>query len=86
MVAGAVYRPDGVTEPTPGREIDHVTALLTAFATVAVSCADWPLLNVTLAGPTLTVTGGAATMGELPLRTMVWTDGEALSVIVIDAV
>ncbi len=81
MVAGAVYRPDGLIEPTPAGEIDHVTALLAALTTVADSCADWLLLRVAIAGFTLT-----ATVGALPLRVMVWTDGDALSVIVIAAV
>jgi hypothetical protein len=80
MVAGAVYRPDGLIEPTPAGEIDQVTALLAALATVAVSCAGWALLSVTVAGFTLTAMGGA-----LPLRVTVWTDGDALSVIVIAA-
>ena len=81
MVAEAVYRPDGLIEPTPAGEVDHVTALLAALTTVAVSCADWLLLRVVTAGFTLT-----ATVGALPLRVMVWIDGDALSVIVIAAV
>src|ERR1700731_3496588 len=45
MVAGAVYRPDVLIEPTPTGLIDHVTALLAVLATFALSCAVWPLLS-----------------------------------------
>jgi len=81
MVAGAVYRPDVLIEPTPIGLIDHVTAWLAALVTVAVSCVIWPLFSAEVAGLTLTVTGGA-----VPLKTMVCADGDALSVIVMAAV
>jgi hypothetical protein len=38
MIAGAVYRPDVLIEPTPVGLIDQVTALLAALITAAVSC------------------------------------------------
>lgn len=76
-----MYRPDALIEPTPPGAIDHVTAWLTALATVAVNCAVWGLLSITAAGLMLTTMGGT-----LPLRVMVWTDGDALSVIWIAAV
>jgi hypothetical protein len=80
VVVGAVYRPDELIEPTPAGEIDHVTALLVALATVAVSWAGWPLFSVAVAGFTLTEMGGA-----VPFRVMVCSDGDALSAIVIAA-
>jgi len=81
MVAGAVYRPDVLIDPTPTGLIDQVTALLVVLVTVAVSCAVWPLFSAVVAGLTLTATGGA-----VPLKTMVCADGDALSVIVMAAV
>jgi hypothetical protein len=81
MVAGAVYTPDALIEPTPAGLIDHVTALLAVLVTVAVSCAVWPMFSAVVAGLTLTATGGAA-----PLKMMVCADGDALSVIVMAAV
>jgi len=81
MVTGVVYRPDMPIEPTPTGLIDHVTALLAALVTVAVSCAVWPLLIAIVAGLTLAATGGA-----IPLKRMVCADGDALSVIVTAAV
>jgi hypothetical protein len=81
MVAGAVYRPEVLIEPTPTGLLDQVTALLAVLVTVAVSCAVWPLLSAVVAGLTLTATGGA-----VPLKTMACADGDALSVIVMTAV
>jgi hypothetical protein len=60
MVVGAVYRPDVLIVPIPTGLTDHVTALLAALATVAVSCVVWPLLSAALAGLTLTVTEGSS--------------------------
>ena len=68
-------------EPSPAGLIDHVTALLVALVTVAVSCAVWPLFSAAVAGLTLIATGGA-----VPLKMMVCADWEAFSVIVTDAV
>ena len=60
MVAGAVYRPNMLTEPTPAGLSDHVTALLSVLVTVAVSCAVWPLFSAMVAGLTLTATEGSS--------------------------
>jgi hypothetical protein len=80
-VAGAAYKPDELIEPIPAGLIDHVTALLAVLVTVAVSCAVWPPLSVMVAGLAFTATGSA-----VPLRVIVCTDGDALSVIVMAAV
>ena len=58
MVVGAVYRPEGVMEPAPDGEIDHVAASSAALATVAFNCADWPAFIAMVAGLTLTVAEG----------------------------
>jgi len=81
MVAGAVYKPDVLIEPIPTGIVDHVTALLTVFVTIAVSCAVWPPFSVVVAGLTLTATGGT-----VPFKVMACVDGSALSLIVIAAV
>src|SRR5712691_8411179 len=59
-VAGDVYRPAELIVPAPVAGLmDHVTAVFTAFETVAVNCWVWPMVRVTVAGATLTVTGGS---------------------------
>src|SRR5271170_4046345 len=52
--AGAVYKPDELTEPTLGL-IDHVTEVLPIPVTVGVNCCDCETESVTLLG--LTDTG-----------------------------
>jgi hypothetical protein len=43
-VAGDVYRPAAVMTPRPVAGLmDHVTAVFTAFVTVAVNCWAWPI-------------------------------------------
>jgi hypothetical protein len=42
MLAGAVYRPVALNVPTPSGAINHVTAVLLVFATVAVNCTVCP--------------------------------------------
>lgn len=81
MVVGAVNRPDAPIDPAPTGLIDHVTALLAAFDTVAVSCAVSPPFSDAVAGLTLTAIGGA-----VPLKLTFCADGDALSVIVMAAV
>jgi hypothetical protein len=65
IVAGAVYRPVAEIVPTvvlpPAVPFTlQVTAVFVEFATVAVNCVDPEGATVTLAGDTLTVTGGGA--------------------------
>ena len=60
MVAGAVYRPDGLIEPAPTGLVDHVTALSGVLVTVAVSCAVWPLFSAMVTGFTFTATDGSS--------------------------
>jgi hypothetical protein len=81
MVAGAAYKPDVLIEPIPTGLIDHITALLAALVTVAVSCAVWPLFSAVVAGLTFTATGGT-----VPLKIMICADEDALSLIVMAAV
>ena len=38
LVAGAVYRPEGLTVPVPAGEIVQFTAVLLVLVTVTVSC------------------------------------------------
>jgi hypothetical protein len=58
--AGAEYRPVLEIVPTAGLT-DHVTPLLVVPITVAVNCLVCPAERLTVAGNTLTVTGGAST-------------------------
>ena len=81
MVAGAVYRPEELIEPAPAGLTDHVTALLEALVTVAVSCAAWAPFNAVVAGVTFTATEGA-----VPFRAIAGTDGDVLGLIVMTAV
>jgi len=66
-------------EPSPLS--DQVTAGLEALLTVAISCAVWPPVRALAAGLTLTATEGA-----VPLRRMISSDWDALSLIVMYAV
>ncbi len=71
MLAGAVYTPDELIEPTPAGLTVHTTAWLAAWLTVAVSCVVWPPVRTALAGLTLTEAGAA-----IPLSTIVWAVGD----------
>jgi multidrug efflux pump subunit AcrB len=42
MLAGAVYSPVALMLPVPAGLIDHVTAVLLLFVTVAENCCVWP--------------------------------------------
>jgi hypothetical protein len=55
--AGAVYRPAAVMLPTTGLS-DHVTAVLLVLVTAAAKLWVCDCVNVTLAGLTVTFTGG----------------------------
>jgi hypothetical protein len=62
MVAGTVYNPLELTVPAPDDGlINHVTAVLVAFVTVAVNCCVCPPYNVAVAGATETEIGGSRT-------------------------
>jgi hypothetical protein len=54
---GAVYRPELPMVPVAGLRL-HVTAVLAAFATMAVNCCVCEGERVAVKGATLTVTGG----------------------------
>jgi capsular polysaccharide biosynthesis protein len=56
-VDGAVYRPAPLIVPVAGLRL-HVTAVLAAFATMAVNCWVCEGERVAVKGATLTVTGG----------------------------
>jgi hypothetical protein len=58
MVAGAVYNPDALIEPGAPDGIDHVTAELLAFDTVAVNCCVPLAYTLAVGGATDTVMGG----------------------------
>jgi hypothetical protein len=57
MLAGAVNKPELLTVPTLGL-IDHVTAGLLVFTTVAANCCVWLAYSVAVDGLTPTDTGG----------------------------
>jgi hypothetical protein len=58
MLAGAVYKPDGLMVPTPAGVIVQFTAGLLVLVTPAVNCCVQPPYSVVLSGVTLTDTGG----------------------------
>lgn len=57
-LAGAVYSPAALTLPLPAGLIDQLTLVFADPVTVALNCCVAPCPNVTVAGETLTVTGG----------------------------
>jgi hypothetical protein len=59
--------------PTPVGLIDHVTAVLLVFVTVAVKFCDWPAERDTLDGLTLTAIGGmSVTVADADFVVSVW--------------
>lgn len=64
-------------DPCPGLDSDHATAFVGAFTKRASNWVVWPLLSVTTLGVRV-----IEIAGTLPTREMVWTDGDALSLIV----
>ena len=55
--AGAVNRPDALTEPTPAGAAVQVTAVFVVLITFAVNCRVWPPESVAGAGDTVTEIG-----------------------------
>src|SRR5947209_8511430 len=58
MLAGAVYIPVELMLPLPAGAIDHVTATLAVFVTVAMNCWVPPFESVAVVGATVTAMGG----------------------------
>ena len=79
---GAVYSPDGVSEPTAGRSV-QATPVLVLPVTVAKNASVWPTPKVAEAGLTVTETGGGGSRVMVAEENLVGSMTEAAVIVTV---